>query len=121
MEKEKKKKIGAIIADIFLFLFLAVHIVGYLTCLSDIFEGVTTGLFGSGDTLYGVEAYMYNFSWVVVLFIVILPITPAAVIYDTVFTVIKLKRKTMKRYELIAVIATGVLILAGFILFLSQS
>ncbi len=119
--ENKKKKIGAIIADVFLFLFLTAHILFYLFCLDGIISGVNTGWFGAEHIEYGWDAFINNFEWGVLIFVIFVPITPVTALYDIVYFIIKKRRKTLKAYEKIALIATAALILPGFILFMIGS
>ncbi len=119
--ENKKKKIGAIIADIFLFLFLTAHILLYLFCLDGIISGVNTGWFGAERIEYGWDAFINNFLWGVLIFVIFVPVTPVAAVYDIVYFIIKKRRKTLRTYQKIALIATAILILIGFILFLISS
>ncbi len=110
----KGKKIGAIAVDVFLFLFLAAIVLAYLMCTTDVIDGVNKGWFGAVDMVYGFEAYLYNFLWAALIMTVIVPVVPVAAIYDIVILIVKLKRKTIKTYEIIAIASTLGLILIGF-------
>ncbi len=113
----KGKKIGAIAVDVFLFLFLAVIVLAYLMCTTDVTDGVNKGWFGAVDMVYGFEAYLYNFLWAALIMTVIVPVVPVAAIYDIVILIVKLKRKTIKTYEIIAIASTLGLILIGLVMF----
>ncbi len=117
MKKEKTFKVLSIIADVVMFLCLATLIAFCLICLTGISDGVNSGLFGQGEKAYDLEAYLLNFLFMA-CFVVYFPILPAILIYDVAFLVVKLVRKTLKPYEIAGLIATLLIVVAGFVIVL---
>ncbi|MDR2532609.1 MAG: hypothetical protein LBC82_07185 [Oscillospiraceae bacterium] len=59
--------------------------------------GVNTGLFGSVNMVYGMEAFLHDLSWGIAVLIVV-PILPICVIYQIIYIIVKIieKKKAKK-------------------------
>ncbi len=99
--------LGAIIVDILVFLFLLAHIIIYVKSFEGV-DGINTGLFGNGETLYGIQGYIQCFKVTASILLFYIPILPVAAVFDTVVLVVKSILGTLKRFEQIAIIATYV-------------
>ncbi len=102
---ENDKKFGSVIVDVFLYLFFVAMLGVYLWSFVGISDGISGSFLGNGELVYGIEAYVINLTWLS-LFVLLIPVIPAAVIYDTVILAVKLKRRTLKAYELIPIVLT---------------
>lgn len=115
MTKDKKLKIGSIISDIALFGFLMLIALTYLLSLYGIHDGIPTGFYAEGHLVYGWEAYLETFARFG-FFSIFIPVPFFAICYDIVFLIIKCSQKYLRKYQLIGIIATFLLIIVGVVL-----
>ncbi len=110
------KKKSAVVADIILFINLAVYLRAYLYCIVSSVIGADTFGFGGGGKIYGIDAFVDTMCWLVFIGI-FTGVIPAFFVYDAVFFIVKKIRGTLQPYHKIILIAILILmIIAAFIM-----
>ncbi len=111
------KKKSAVVADIILFINLAVYLLAYVYCIVSSIIGANTFSFGSngGGKIYGIDAFLDTMGWLVIIG-VFTGVIPAFFVYDIVFLIVKSVRKTLQPYHKIILVTILVLMItAAFI------
>ncbi len=114
MTKDKKSKVASVIADIVLFGFLTIILLAYIVSLDGIKSGVDTN-YAEGHMIYGIDVFLDNFRYCGIIFLGTHALI-LGILYDLMFLIIKWGRKTLKKYQLIGIIATFLLIIVGVVL-----